>query len=166
MEVWKDIENHIGKYQISNLGRVKSLARHRETKIPYFIEERILKQTVSMGYLYVKLGKSGSKSIHRLVASAFSKNDNKILEVNHIDGNKLNNIATNLEWCTHQENMQHAHIFGLIAHKGVNNPNAKLTKDDVIAIRSIGKSLTIREISSLYHIGTTQVWKILNNKCW
>lgn len=103
-EVWKDIEDFEG-YQISNLGRVKSLSYHRTKR------ERILQQYISkVGYCVVHLCKNGKKRtllVHRLVAMAFIANPNDKPEVNHIDECKTNNHVDNLEWMTHKENMNY-----------------------------------------------------------
>ena len=95
-EVWKPIFDY-SDYQVSNLGRIKSLKRHK-----------ILKQFDNRrGYKRVNLTKFGiSKpfAIHRLVAKAFIPNPNKYPCVNHKDENPSNNCASNLEWCTYQYN--------------------------------------------------------------
>lgn len=102
-EIWKNIEGTNGRYQISNLGRVKSFTRNSEGLI--------LKPHISRMYEYVGICKKGSpprtEPIHRLVAKAFVPNPNNFKEVNHIDENKLNNRADNLEWCTRQYNMSY-----------------------------------------------------------
>lgn len=102
MEVWKDIKGYEGRYQISTLGRVKSLVSHFGT------EERIMKgQPVWTGYLRVCLtkdGKSKMHTIHRLVAETFIPNPQNKPIVNHIDGNITNNSIDNLEWVTYAEN--------------------------------------------------------------
>lgn len=114
-EVWKDIyftENGIeydyrGLYQVSNLGRVKSLNYNRTGK------ERILKAgKEKIGYLRVKLCKNGKRkqfSVNRLVAFMFITNDDPInkTQVNHKDENKENNSVDNLEWATPKENSNH-----------------------------------------------------------
>lgn len=110
MEVWKDIRGYEGIYQISNLGRIKSL--HRDCR-----NGRILNPAKNnSGYLRVALSNNGKiryDSIHRLVAEAFISNPKKLPEVNHIDGNKLNNSVENLEWVTKGENQIHAYKTGL-----------------------------------------------------
>ena len=109
-EVWKDIKGFEGKYQISNLGRVKSLQRNGRP-------ERILRLNLIKGYAYTTLsnGSRGKKKlkVHRLVAEAFIPNPHNKPEVNHIDGNKRNCKVENLEWVTHQENCKHAYETGL-----------------------------------------------------
>lgn len=110
-EIWRKIEG-FEKYEVSNLGRVRSLDyKHTgETKVLRPILNRY-------GYLRINLYKNSklcSRSIHRLVAQAFILNPENKQQVNHIDANKQNNIVSNLEWCTNLENMQHARDMGLL----------------------------------------------------
>lgn len=119
-EVWKDIEGYEGLYQVSNLGRVKSLQRLLNTTrySNRTCKERVLKPLKSKQskYYSVSLYK-GSKQkvvhIHRLVAMNFIPNPKKSEEVNHIDGDVSNNKVDNLEWCTRSENQLHAYAAGL-----------------------------------------------------
>lgn len=118
-EIWKDIVGHENKYQVSNLGRVKSLARQtpfKNGKFTRFTKERILKPCLGKrGYYTVGFGKDyPSITIHRIVAFAFLVNSENKICVNHIDGNKLNNNVDNLEWCTYSENNIHGLRTGLI----------------------------------------------------
>lgn len=96
-EIWKDIPGHEGKYQVSNLGRVRSLNYNRTGKI------KLLKQGNVNGYKVVILYKDGKKKtylVHRLVAIAFLLNPNNLPIINHKDENPSNNNVNNLEWCT------------------------------------------------------------------
>ena len=110
-EEWRDIKGYEGKYQVSNLGHVKSLQYKRLGK------ERILIPYVSnRGYYTVALSMNSKKvvrTIHRLVAETFVDNIDDLPMVNHIDGNKKNNRADNLEWCTQKHNIEHAWESGL-----------------------------------------------------
>ena len=101
-EIWKDKKDYEGHYQVSNCGRVKSFR---------FGKERILKLIkYKCGYLYVNLYKNNIKKeylVHRLVAEAFIDNTDNLPCVNHKDENKLNNNVDNLEWCTHEYNINY-----------------------------------------------------------
>ena len=99
-EIWKDIKDYEGLYQVSNLGRVKRITTGRVLKP--------LKH--ANGYLMVKLSKNSivyTKTVHRLVAEAFIPNPEHKSEINHIDENKTNNNVSNLEWMTRKENINH-----------------------------------------------------------
>lgn len=99
-EIWRDVKGYEGKYQVSNLGRLKRLAffdcQGRE------FHERILEVPNRQGYWKSKIG-----YVHRLVAQAFIPNPENKPEVNHIDGNPENNRVDNLEWVTSSENTMH-----------------------------------------------------------
>lgn len=136
MEQWKDIDAYEGMYQVSSHGRVRSLDRkdHRGR----FWKGRILKQVkIKSGYYQVtllKIGKQKQIGVHRLVALAFVPNENKPKIINHKDGNKTNNFASNLEWVTVSENTKHAYDMDLI-NKGEKHHKAKLQNEQVIEIK-------------------------------
>jgi hypothetical protein len=122
IEIWKDISGYEGFYKVSNMGRVKSLSRivnnNGGIKV---IRETILKTSSKNNwYHYVKLSINNVGKVyrvHRLVAETFIPNPENKRTVNHIDGNKENNLITNLEWNTHSENLQHAYDTGLQVRK-------------------------------------------------
>jgi hypothetical protein len=104
-EEWRDIKGYEGLYQVSNLGRIKSLPKYHKTKKRYLSKEKILKQIHNdRGYLMVCLSKNWKKRkffVHRLVAEAFLENPNNYTQINHIkEMEKDNNNITNLEWCS------------------------------------------------------------------
>lgn len=112
-EIFKDIKGYEGLYQISNLGRVKSL--ERDIKLRQYtkhVDAFIMRQDLNKrGYLYIRLTKNGKQKafrVHRLVAEAFIDNPNSLSQVNHIDFNRTNNNVNNLEWVTPQDNTNHS----------------------------------------------------------
>ena len=102
MENWKSIAGYEGIYEVSDLGRVKSLGNDKSRK------EKILKpQKDTHGYLFVDLYKDGQKKmslVHRLVSEAFIPNSQGLDTVNHKDEDKSNNSASNLEWMSQRDN--------------------------------------------------------------
>ena len=114
-EIWKDIKDYKGIYQVSNLGRVRSLdklcngSNQYGDKFTLIKKGKILKPKIRKnGYLEVTLvhnKKAKSCLIHRLVANAFIENDNDYKYINHKDENKQNNRVDNLEWCTQSYNI-------------------------------------------------------------
>lgn len=123
-EIWKDIKGYEGLYQVSNLGRIKSVDRivimkhYSGCNATHSYKGKILKQQKDKyGYMRVALSKNGKiklKQVHRLVAETFIPNPENKPTVNHEDGNKENNVVANLSWATHQEQTMHAFKTGLI----------------------------------------------------
>lgn len=107
-EQWKDIEGYEDLYQISTKGRVKSLQREYSVNGGLYLrKERIMKQSVVMGYRCVTLSKKGVKrtcKVHRIVANAFIPRIKNFNIVNHKDEDKFNNNVENLEWCSYKYN--------------------------------------------------------------
>ena len=102
-EIWKDIKEYEGYYQVSNWGRIKSLPRNSTVKYARNLKLRANRH----GYLYVVLCKNGKVKtyyVHRLVAEAFIPNTDNLPCVNHKDENPLNNNVDNLEWCSYSYN--------------------------------------------------------------
>lgn len=124
-EIWKDIKGYEGLYQVSNLGRVKSLPKLKKTPTSTFMtKERIKKANLCKGYLRVglrKKGKTKSYFVHCLVAQAFLGEANG-LTVNHKDENKLNNRADNLEYMTLAENIRYGGGIQRSAKSRTDNP--------------------------------------------
>lgn len=112
MEIWKNIQGYEGRYQVSNMGRIKSLSRKVWNGKTYFwTSERILRPGIDRdGYRLVNLSKNGkakTEKVHRLVAKTFIPNPENKEAVNHIDEDPSNNKLENLEWATVSENNNH-----------------------------------------------------------
>jgi len=142
-EKWKDILNHEGFYQVSNLGRIKSLNRLAKVRGGSFrkVKSSILRQRKNKGYCHVDLNYNLVKTtyqVHRIVAISFIPNPKNKLIINHKNFKRDFNYYLNLEWCSYKENTQHAFINNrLNPRKGDNNSNSKLTEKKVLAIRRL-----------------------------
>lgn len=122
MEKWKTIKE-LPNYQISSFGKIKTIDVYKNHSNQYgkcgkrLVKGRILKtQITKNGYEFIVLRLNNKKKayyIHRLVALYFVDNKNNYNYVNHIDGNKLNNNANNLEWCTQSHNVKESYRLGL-----------------------------------------------------
>lgn len=151
-EIWKDIKGYEGLYQVSNLGKIKSLGRIIErigpkgSRFYRTYPEKLLKYCKdTRGYYRANLALNGVNTtikVHRVVAQAFIPNPEGKPQINHKDGNKQNNSIYNLEWCDNQENQDHSWRIGLrkkgkehwsygqqpeqlkkVTGKGIANPN-------------------------------------------
>lgn len=179
-ELWKDVLGYETLYMISNFGRM--YIKPHEITISrnggnYTMVSNGCFRKLNRGshpldfYLKVLLSKNSkvkSEKIHRLVANHFIPNPDNKPHVNHIDANKLNNHYSNLEWCTHQENITHARKSGLYPERmrGEACSFSKLKSEDVLSIRKIGKSMTLKEIAKIYDIHYGTVASIIKRKIW
>lgn len=131
-EEWKPVVGYDGLYQVSNMGRVKSLSNEFSRK------EKILRQGKNKyGYLVVNLCKEGKRknfTVHRLVGNAFLENPSNLLMINHKDEDKTNNCVDNLEWCTNSYNQKYGNCPKKIAEK-LSKQVYQYTKDyELVAI--------------------------------
>ena len=150
-EEWKDVEGYEGLYKVSNLGRVYGV-KFKRIRIPQ--EDRL-------GYLRVDLWKANKSKVHyvhRLVAQHFISKIADADEVNHIDGNKHNNIVSNLEWVSRDNNMKHAGRTELL--------NSKLSNKDVLEIRELYNKGIYRqyELANIYNVSRPLIHAIVKNK--
>jgi len=150
MEVWKSIKKFDDQYEVSNKGRVRSKAAIiiRSNGRPHTRVSKVLKPgTTERGYCKGYYGgsvcvnkKMTTYKVHRLVAEAFCEGFSEGLEVNHIDGNKLNNNADNLEWVTRSENVKHAVRLGLLpVTRGSQRTQSTVTEEQVRLIKDLMK---------------------------
>lgn len=156
-EIWKDIPSYEGYYQVSNLGNFRSLPRiikYKSNGTRNYPSKALLTETTKDNYQRIVLMKDGIKTryqAHRLVALTFIPNPDNKPFINHIDGNKSNNVVTNLEWCTASENMIHADNTGLrdmSTHQPSNSKRVKCIEIGEVfasyakAVKWLGKSNT------------------------
>lgn len=163
-EIWKPI-NGYETYEVSSIGRVKSLPKKRGGGFCNKTYILSLKKT-RCGYLMATIsnGKIKCFTVHRLVALTFIDNINNKKFVNHINGIKSDNRVENLEWVTHEENTIHAIKTGLTNNKGENNPSAKLNKKQVIKIYN--SKLTAMKLSLKYNISIHTINSIRQGAIW
>lgn len=177
MEQWKAVVEFESFYEVSSLGRLRSL--DRITDSGQFRKGRIRKGfSYVNGYIMVKLYLSGgytNKYMHRLIAEAFVYNPSpsEFDTVNHIDGNRANNDISNLEWCTQKQNIQHAWETGLIPpsiNNGEKNVHSKLTENDVLEIRRLyipySKEFGTRQLSERFGVTAKTTGRIIRKELW
>lgn len=176
-EIWKEIELYGRKYEVSNLGQVRTIYQElkRSDGVKYTIKPKILKQRLNKdGYLSVTVGSPNKRTaikVHRIVATAFIPNPLNKNEVNHIDFNRANNRVDNLEWVTHQENVKHSvkNNYDVIrlSRTGIKNGRSKLTDKDIIEIRKLyDNGMTRMEIAKKFNRGWTTIDHIIKKETW
>lgn len=170
-EIWKNIPNYNGLYQVSNLGKIKSFIDNHGS-----YREKILKTHAVSRYGHQALGLTKNKitrpySVHRLVLETFVGPCPQGKECRHIDGNPQNNRLKNLRWGTRSENKQDSMKHGTHYqpdNSGEKCGTSKLTKTDVIKIRDLLRenNTTIGQIAKLFRISKSTIYKIKQNKRW
>lgn len=165
-EVFEDLKGYEDSYQISDSGRIFTKRRLVGNQIYYGKE--LVPQLTHDGYLKVTLSRGGDSKkfyLHRLVAIQFIDNPMGLPQVNHKDGNKLNNNLNNLEWCTKSENQNHAIHTGLM-QRGQDRPSAKLTESQVIEIYKLKGILKAQDIADKYGVSKNTINCILRGDKW
>ena len=154
---WKWIPGYERFYAAADTGDIFSVRRNKI----------LVPLKVSNGYYVVHLAVGGvtkSVRIAKIIASLFSPNPHNYPQINHIDGNKANNSAANLEWCTQSQNMQHAYAIGLMASERTGG--AKLSNREVLEIRALKGKMFYRDIAKKYGVCFDNVSKIMRNVLW
>lgn len=153
MEELRDIEG-FDNYQVSNLGRIYNKKKHKWLKI---------KKIVNSGYYQIRLSKDGKYYylyLHRLVASTFIPNPSNLRTVNHINGNKLDNKVSNLEWADDCRQQHHACLLGL-------KPTTKhiLTEEEIINVyKMYYNGSSVKDIATYYNTRIQQVCKLIKGQ--
>ena len=165
MTIWKPIRGFEDRYEVSDDGRVASIRYHqmdiRQDLKPYDVR----------GYKIFVLQKNArreARQAHIIVAEAFVGKRKTGFQVNHIDGNKSNNRASNLEWVTASENIKHSYSIKLHSQKGENNAATHLANKSVSEIKRLvrEKKITQRKIAEMFNISPAAVCMIGKGKTW
>jgi hypothetical protein len=174
-EIWKPIWGFTGYYEISNLGRVRSLDRFIGY-LPYggrYIKKGIHLKLKPSKDDYVRVSlfkdkKEHGRLVHRLVGKAFKPNPSKKSQINHKNGIKWDNRAVNLEWATKLENQRHAIATGLQCHLGEKGPGAKLSEQQVVEMLKLYSTgeYTERELAKKYGVTISCINNVRGGRTW
>ncbi len=175
-EIWKDVAGFEGYYQVSNLGRVRSLDRvltltSRGTTYSRTKRGRILAPSLRRGYCVIALNcqaKPLQVAVHALVAQAFIGDRPKGFQVNHIDGDKTNKCLSNLEYCSPKGNTRHAYAIGLCDSKiGDNHHAAVLRSVDIpVILDRLRSGDTCQKVADDYGVARSCITAISKGKLW
>ena len=171
-EIWKAIEGYEGKYEVSNLGRVRSL--HRKVATVHSSMRTIKGKTLvpwtdKDGYLHVNLWcecKMKSHMVHRLVAGAFIPNPDNMPEVNHKDEDKQNNRADNLEWCNTRYNINYGNRSHKVSQTRISNAMLGLRVEQLTMEGHLVRTFdSIREASRVSGADKSVIVRVCKGKC-
>ena len=167
-EEWRDVPGYEGIYAASNLGRIKRLTSMTRAKAGDVLKPYL----GNNGYWMIGLrhGKKRKKfTVHRLIMLTFVSIPFVNAEVNHINGDKLDNRLSNLEWVKHSDNIKHSYVLGrkISSAPGENNAWHKLTDKTVIEIRALAeKGVKHSEIARLFNVSQTCILSVVRRKTW
>ena len=158
---WQPVKGYEGKYEVSSIGHVRKAGGSEIGQWPN-----------QLGYMLVRL--SGPRKmfrVHRLVAEAFLPNPNNLPVVNHLDHDRQNNAASNLEWCDQKRNLSHAAESGRLRRdywKGKRSPNAKLSDAAALNIRRAysDKQNSLQSLALEYGMSKRAIERIVNGRSY
>lgn len=160
-EIWKPIKGYNGRYEISNMGRVKSFAQYTNGRIIKGCHD-------GKGYVYVKLYYAPQKhkmfKVHRLVATYFIPNPNNYSQINHKDENKDNNCVNNLEWCDNEYN---SHYGTRAKRAGLSNRCCPTTSKKICSVSSDNRIEyydSIGEAERVTGVAHSNIIRVLKNQ--
>lgn len=174
IEEWRTIEG-FERYEVSNLGRVRFAAtqhvRILHANYRGYFQVSMIPGPPAPRVIGVRT-RPLTRKVHRLVALAFVPNPNGLPEVNHLDLDKQNNVAPNLEWVSSRQNMAHSIVAG--RQTALTNPNKryKFTPEMIAEIRAAyvkrgnGQSGNGAELRAKYGLGQTTFWRIVSGRSW
>ena len=155
-ENWVDINGYEGKYQVSDMGNVRSTNQGQH-------HDKVLTERLGThGYNRASLSSGGivrEYRVHRLVAQAFIDNPDGKENINHINGIRNDNRVSNIEWCTKSENAIHAYETGL--HRKL---YGKLDESDVLSIHALSMDYSYRDVGMMFGVGSSTVYSIVNGR--
>lgn len=164
-EEWRPVVGQEGRYEVSSLGRVRSLLRRSQTG-----PDRILAPSMRSGYASVAFYDKGRQvhRVHVLVAEAFIGLRPPGHVVNHKNLDKSDNRACNLEWVTQRENIEHAREHGRIPPplKGEAHASSRITEADVRRIRALAGTVSQRTLAREYGLTQPAIYKIIHRQAW
>lgn len=159
-ERWAPIDGFVGRYEVSDHGRIKSLDFSRSGS------PGIMSTVIRRGYLSVMLGRK-QRTVHSLVAAAFIGPKTESMVINHIDGCKTNNAIENLEYVSPSDNQKHAFRLGLQSNVGERHSQARLSEDNVRKIRTLAAAGTPQaSLGAMFGITQSCISHIVRGKRW
>lgn len=172
IEEWRSVVGYEGIYEVSDLGRIKSLEKTfwSVKNNSFSVNKSFIRKQSFTKKLYLRLGlmlnfKQNPFLVHRLVAIAFIPNPENKPEINHKNGIKTHNFKMNLEWNTTKENVIHSFETGLSKRaKGEDNKSSKLSHQKAFEIRK--SNLKNKELANIYGVSISTIELVKSNKIW
>jgi hypothetical protein len=163
---WRPVRGYETLYAVSSEGQIKRIARGKRTHVGLILQPKKVSQLYESVKLFNGYGQYELKTTHEIVADAFIGPRPEGFEVNHKDFDKRNNRASNLEYMTHRENIQHA-VRGGRFPQGEQVVGSKLTADDVRAMRALRTcGWSQRKLAAAFRLSQSTTCAILNRRWW